>query len=100
DTIQADKERRAAAADALQAQLKSQLSQAVSRDAAQSLLAGGLSTSNLRQRLLEGGARLALTAAATRAAGPQHRPPAERKRGIAQYSADAYPAGAPLVEEQ
>jgi predicted Zn-dependent protease len=100
DTIQADKEKRAAVADALQAQLKSQLGQAVSRDAAQSFLAGGLSTSNLRQSLLEGGARLALSAAANRDAGPQHRPPAERKRGIAQYSADAYPAGAPLVEEQ
>jgi tetratricopeptide (TPR) repeat protein len=32
--------------------------------------------------------------------GPQHRPPEERKRGVAQYSADAYPEGAPLRDEQ
>jgi hypothetical protein len=31
---------------------------------------------------------------------PQHRPPAERKKGMAQYSADAYPEGAPLRDEQ
>jgi hypothetical protein len=31
---------------------------------------------------------------------PQHRPPQERKQGVAQYSADAYPAGAPLRDEQ
>ena len=31
---------------------------------------------------------------------PKHRAPEERKRGIAQYSADAYPQGAPLRDEQ
>jgi Zn-dependent protease with chaperone function len=100
DTIQADKDRRKATMDALQQQLKSDLGVAISRDAANSFLSGGLSTSNLQAGLLSGGLRLAAGAAAARGEGPQHRPPAERKKGIAQYSADAYPAGAPLRDEQ
>ena len=100
DTIQADRVRRSAAEEALRSQLKSQLSQAVGRDVVNSVLSGGLSTSNLRQSLFEGGARLALGAATSRNQGPAHRPPAERKKGIAEYSETAYPSGAPLREVQ
>jgi len=100
DTIQADRVERKAQEDAMQAQLKSQLSQAVSRNTAQSFLSGGLGASDLRQGLLAGGLRAAISAGGARTPEPAHRPPEERKRGIAQYSVDAYPAGAPLRDEQ
>ncbi len=100
DTIQVDREQRRAAVDAMQSQLKSQLSEVVPRDVAQSFLGGGWSSSTLKQDLLTGGARAMLRAAGSRDPGSAHRPPIERKRGIAQYSVDAYPAGAPLREEQ
>jgi len=100
DTIQADRDRRSQAIDAMKAQLKAQLSQVVSPSTVQSILAGGWSSSNIRQGLFEGAARVALSGAAARGKGPAHRPPAERKRGIAEYSAQAYPAGAPLRDEQ
>jgi Zn-dependent protease with chaperone function len=100
DTIQADKDRRKAVSDALQEQLKSELTQAISKDAAASFLSGGLSTSNFRAGLFDVGGRIAVSAAIAHSQGPQHRPPAERKKGIAEYSAEAYPAGAPLREDQ
>ncbi len=102
DTIQADQDNRKAFRDALSAQLKTQLSQAVNVNTAQSFLSGGLSGQGLRQGLLEGAGRLALGMAAARQgdAGPRHRTPEARKKGIADYSADAYPAGLPLRDEQ
>jgi beta-barrel assembly-enhancing protease len=102
DTIQADKEKHRATVDILGDQLKSELSQAVSSGAAASFLSGGVSVSGLRSQLMGGAARIAFGAAAARAGEqpPQHRPPEERKKGIAQYSTDAYPQGAPLRDEQ
>jgi hypothetical protein len=102
DTIQADQQKHKALVDILGDQLKSQLSEAVSSGAATSFLAGGMSGSGLRSELMGGAARLAFGAAIERASEqpPQHRPPEERKRGVAQYSADAYPEGAPLRDEQ
>jgi len=101
DTIQADQQQRTRAVDGLDSQLKTQLSQAITPSNAASFLSG--SSSDMRTSLLEGAGRLALSAAANGSGGhdqPQHRPPEERKRGIAQYSAEAYPEGAPLRDEQ
>jgi hypothetical protein len=100
DTIQADQQKREAIVDTLGAQLKSQLGQAIHDGSAVSFLTGG--TDNMRDSLLGGGMRLAVGVAAARSGQqlPQHRPPEERKRGMAQYSADAYPDGAPLRDEQ
>ena len=100
DTIQADQLRRKALTDILGDQLKKQLSEAVNPSTAASFLTGGVGS--LRSGLIGGAARLALGAAVERASEPlpQHRPPAERKKGISQYSTDAYPEGAPLRDEQ
>ncbi|HEY1750275.1 MAG TPA: M48 family metalloprotease [Caulobacteraceae bacterium] len=101
DTIQADQQKHQAVIDTLGSQLKSQLGHAISDGSAASFLTGG--AANMRTSLLAGGTRLALGMAAAGSAReppPQHRPPEERKRGMAQYSADAYPDGAPLRDEQ
>jgi Zn-dependent protease with chaperone function len=102
DIIQADQQKRDATVGGLDEQLKSQLSQAITPATAQSFLSS--SPGDMRLRLLEGAGRIALGFAAASTGGgaepPQHRPPEERKRGIAQYSADAYPQGAPLRDEQ
>jgi predicted Zn-dependent protease len=101
DSISADQQKRAALADSLNAQLKEELSHVVTPAAALSILGGGLNAGSLRNGLLAGAGRMALGMAAnSQEGGPQHRPPEERKRGLAQYSADAYPQGAPLREEQ
>jgi Zn-dependent protease with chaperone function len=101
DSISADQQKRATLTDSLQSQLKSQLGQVVSVGTATSFLAGGFNPGSLRSGLLAGAGRMALgMAVANQQAEPQHRPPEERKRGVAQYSADAYPAGAPLRDEQ
>ncbi|MFI4933985.1 MAG: M48 family metalloprotease [Caulobacterales bacterium] len=98
DTIQADQQRHKALSDTLGEQLKSQLGQAVTNGTAASFLSGG----DVRGSLLQGAGRVALGVIMARGGEPppQHRPPEERKRGMAQYSADAYPAGAPLRDEQ
>jgi hypothetical protein len=100
DTIQADQTRHQALVDTLNSQLKSQLSSAITAGNATNLLLGG--ASGLRGNLLMGAGRLAFGVAAARQSEPppQHRPPADRKRGMAQYSSDAYPDGAPLRDEQ
>ncbi len=102
DTIQADQVKRQSLTDSLDAQLKSQLGQVLTESTAQSFLSGGLSPGGIRNGLLMGAGRLALGVAAAGMSdqGPQHRPPEDRKRGISQYSIEAYPDGAPLRDEQ
>jgi beta-barrel assembly-enhancing protease len=100
DTIQADSERRDAIAGALNAQMKRELGQAVTAGAAQTILTGGVSTDGLRSGLLRGAGRVALGVAASSEGGPKHRSPEARKKGIADYSAEAYPEGLPLRDEQ
>jgi tetratricopeptide (TPR) repeat protein len=100
DTIQADKQKHQAVIDSLGTQLKAQLGRSLTNGSAVSMLMGG--ASGLRSGLMENGAQIALGMAMSRGSEPppQHRPPEERKRGMAQYSADAYPQGAPLRDEQ
>ena len=100
DTIVADQEKHQAVVDQLGTQLKSQLGTALKNGSAVSMLMGG--ASGLRSGLMQNGAQLAIGMAMAHAnqPPPQHRPPAERKKGMAQYSADAYPEGAPLRDEQ
>jgi predicted Zn-dependent protease len=100
DTIQADQQKHQAVIDTLGTQLKAQLGNALKNGSAVSMLMGG--ASGLRSGLMENGAQLAIGMYMARAGEPppQHRPPEERKRGMAQYSADAYPDGAPLRDEQ
>ncbi len=100
NVIQADQQKRDATVNNLDTQLKQQLSQVISPSSVQSLLSSG----DMRTGLWEGAARIALGVAASSTGGgnepPQHRPPEDRKRGIAQYSTDAYPQGAPLRDVQ
>jgi hypothetical protein len=99
DTVQADQVQRAQTVDGLNKQLNTQLGEAITPSAAESFLSGGANATNL----IEGAGRLALGLAAANSGGhaePQHRPPEDRKKGLAQYSADAYPEGAPLRDEQ
>jgi hypothetical protein len=100
DTIQADQQKHTAVVDTLNSQLKDQLSHAVTSGAALSMVTGN--GGDLRAGLLQGAGRLAIGVAAARSseAPPQHRPPEDRKRGMAEYSAAAYPEGAPLRDEQ
>jgi Zn-dependent protease with chaperone function len=102
DIIQADQQKRDATVGNLDDQLKHQLSQVISPSSFQSFM--NSSAGDMRTGLLEGAARIALGVAASSSGGgnapPQHRPPEERKRGIAQYSTDAYPQGAPLRDVQ
>lgn len=100
DTIVADQARHQAVIDTLGTQLKSQLGNALKNGSAVNMVLGG--ASGLRSGLMENGAQLAIGMAAAHQAQPppQHRPPEERKKGMAQYSADAYPEGAPLRDEQ
>jgi beta-barrel assembly-enhancing protease len=102
DSVQADQQKREALTDGLDAQLKHELGQAVTKGAAQTFLSGGMSSGGFGMGLLQGAGHIALSMAANASSNqaPQHRPPEERKRGVAQYSADAYPEGAPLREEQ
>ncbi len=100
DTIVADQQKHQAVIDTLGTQLKNQLGNALKNGSAVSMLMGG--ASGLRSGLMENGAQLALGMAMAHQnePPPQHRPPEERKKGMAQYSADAYPEGAPLRDEQ
>ena len=86
--------------DTLGAQLKNQLGNALKNGSAVSMVMGG--ASGLRNGLMENGAQLAMNVAMAHAnqPPPQHRPPADRKRGLSEYSASAYPDGAPLRDEQ
>lgn len=100
DTIVADQQRHQQMIDTLGTQLKSQLGDALKNGSAVSMVMGG--ASGLRSGLVENGVQLGLKVAMAHAsqAPPQHRPPAERKRGLSEYSALAYPDGAPLRDEQ
>ena len=100
DTIQADADNRAAQTAALNAKMKEELGKAAGETAIQAAYSGGLSGSGMRTTLLKGAGRIALTAAANQEAGPKHRTPEQRKKGMAEYTAQAYPQGVPLADEK
>ncbi len=99
DTIQADLVTRKTNDEALQAQLKKEMGHAAV-DTARSAASGGFSGAGLAKGLLMGVGRVAIVAAGSQEPGARHRSPEARKKGIADYSSDAYPAGLPLREEQ
>ena len=101
DTIQADVVKRQEETQQLQSQFDKDLSQAVSPSTVQSLINGG-SARDMRGNLIKAAGTFAQGMGRNRSADdePKHRAPEERKRGIAQYSADAYPQGAPLRDDQ
>ena len=101
DTIQADAVKQQAETQELQSQFSKDLSSAVNPSTVQSLMSGG-SRADMAGGLLKAAGGLAQGMARGRGGGdePKHRPPEERKKGIAQYSTDAYPQGAPLRDEQ
>jgi len=96
DTIQADQVNRKSLTETLDGQLKAQLSK-VSPTAAANAMAGGMG--GVKSGLLRGAGRVALGVAGSLEGGPKHRSPEARKAGIASYSADAYPQGLPLRDE-
>jgi Zn-dependent protease with chaperone function len=100
DTIQADTQKRQAYSDALQKQLTDDLSHAISPGQVQSLVSGNMSRSDMAGSALRVAGALARNANRNGDDAPKHRAPEERKKGIAQYSVDAYPQGAPLRDEQ
>ncbi len=100
DTIQADAVKQQAETQDLQSQFNKDLSSAVNPSTVQSLMSGG-SRADMAGNLLKAAGGLAQDMGRGRGDdGTKHRPPEERKKGIAQYSTDAYPQGAPLRDEQ
>ncbi|HEY3811701.1 MAG TPA: M48 family metalloprotease [Caulobacteraceae bacterium] len=100
DTIQADAVKREAETKEEQSQFDQDLKSAVSPAAMQSLIGGSRPSTG---DLLRTAGSLAQSVGRSRGSSddePKHRAPEERKKGIAQYSADAYPQGAPLRDEQ
>jgi len=100
DTVQKDEDNRRAMSEALEGQMKKELTRAVGSGAMQSVFGGGLSGDGMKMGLLKGAGRVALGVAGSSQGGPKHRTPEERKKGVADYSIAAYPAGLPLREEE
>lgn len=101
DKLQADADRRAALSDSLAKGMQESMQSVLSASSVSSVAFGGGAAlgGNLKQGLIKGAGRGVLS---WMASGKQqaHRPPAQRKKGIADYSADAYPGGLPLRDEQ
>ncbi len=103
DTVQADTRERQQETQELQGQLDTDLSKVVNQGTIQSLASGGSIRSvadglmPMAGQLMQGMSR---GKQGQQDSAPKHRPPEERKKGIAQYSVDAYPQGAPLRDEQ
>ncbi|MGZ8363839.1 MAG: M48 family metalloprotease [Caulobacteraceae bacterium] len=99
DTIQADADNRAAMSATLQAKMADELKTAAVNGGAERILTGGISGESMKKGLLKGAGRIALAVAANTEGGPKHRTPEARKKGMADYTNDAYPEGLPLREE-
>ena len=99
DSIQADADNRAAQTEALNKKIKEELGKAAGETVIRAAYSGGFSAGGVRDSLLKGGAKVALTAAANRNSGAAHRTPEQRKKGMADYTAAAYPQGIPLTDE-
>lgn len=103
DKLQADDDRRAELSDSLAKGMQESMKSALNGSTVTSIALGGGAgvSSNLKQGLITG-AGTGLVAMMSSGGGGQakHRPPEQRKKGIADYSNDAYPAGLPLRDEQ
>ena len=99
DTIQADEDNRESTAAAMQNQAETQLKAAATEGNVTRLMSGGMSGGDMKRGLLKGAGRIALNVAATAQGGPKHRTPEARKKGMADYTTEAYPDGLPLRDE-
>ncbi len=95
DTIQADEDNRKKMREVLEEQVKKELGRAAAAGATQALMTG-----NVKAGLLKSVGRIAIGVAGSAEGGPKHRAPEERKKGIADYSTEAYPDGLPLRAER
>lgn len=101
DKLQADSDRRAALSDSLAKGMQESMQATLTASNVTNVaLSGGAGLAGgMKQGLITGaGKGLMIWMASDRQ--EKHRPPAARKKGIADYSADAYPAGLPLRDEQ
>jgi Zn-dependent protease with chaperone function len=98
DRLQEDSDRRAALSDALAKGMQESMSAALNGSTVTSIALGG-GAASLKQGLIAG-AGTGLVAWMSSGDQARHRPPAQRKKGIADYSNDAYPQGLPLRDEQ
>lgn len=98
DKLQADDDRRAALSDALAKGMQESMKSALNGSTVTSIAMGG-GAGSLKQGLITG-AGTGLVAFMSNRDTAKHRPPAQRKKGIADYSSDAYPQGLPLRDEQ
>ena len=64
------------------------------------MTSSSVSAGGLARGLLRSAGRVATAVAADSEPGPKHRTPEDRKKGVADYSTDAYPDGLPLRDEQ
>jgi Zn-dependent protease with chaperone function len=101
DKLQADADRRAALSESLAQGMQESMKSVLSTSSVSSVAMGGGAGlgGGIKQGLIAGAGRGVM---AWMASGKQekHRPPAQRKKGIADYSADAYPSGLPIRDEQ
>jgi len=98
DQLQADHDRRKAMAEALQTQMQESLGVALRNAPTATGDAGNML--NAVNKDLQRGLREKGLAMASSFFAQKHRTPAQRKKGIADYSLAAYPAGLPLRDEQ
>lgn len=98
DTIQKDEDNRQAMSAAIEGQLTKELGKAASLGTVSTLMSGNRRDIGLG--MLRGAGRVAVGVAGSRQGGPKHRSPEDRKAGIADYSATAYPDGLPLRDEK
>jgi Zn-dependent protease with chaperone function len=101
DKLQADDDRRAALSDALAKGMQESMQSALNGSTVASIaLSGGAGAgSTLKQGLISGAGK-GLVSWMASGSQARHRPPDQRKKGIADYSSDAYPQGLPLRDEQ
>jgi Zn-dependent protease with chaperone function len=101
DKLQEDSDRRAALSDSLAKGMQESMQSALNGSTVTSIaFNGGAGVgSSLKQGLITG-AGTGLVAMMSSGDQAKHRPPAQRKKGIADYSNDAYPQGLPLRDEQ
>lgn len=104
DKLQADDDRRTALSDSLAKGMQESMQAALNGSTVTSIALGGGAGvgAGLKQGLINGAGTGLIAMMSSGGGGGQakHRPPEQRKKGIADYSNDAYPQGLPLRDEQ